>query len=356
MSATLTGCDTPLAEAYDVALLDLDGVCYRGAERIPHAAEAVAAARGAGMRMSFVTNNAARPPSTVAEQLRSLDIPAEEAEVVTSAQAAAGILAAELPPGSAVLAVGGPGLRAALEAAGLRAVTSAEDEPVAVAQGFARDVGWEQLSEATYAIRAGARYVATNLDATLPTERGFAVGNGSLVAAVRNATGVEPVSAGKPQAGIFDHATERSGARRPLVVGDRLDTDIAGARAAGLPSLHVLTGVNDARDVLLAAPEERPSYLSTDLRGLHEPHPVPEPVADGWWQCAGAAARVHDEGGDRRLQLREEDGVRDLDPTGTARLTEDAWRAAAAAAWAVADEGAPLDPSACPPIEILPAR
>ena len=175
-----------------------------------------------------------------------------------------------------------------MTAAGLVVVDSADDAPAAVVQGYAADVGWRQLAEAAYAIEAGAWFVASNLDPTLPTERGFAPGNGSLVAAVRHATGVEPVSAGKPEPTLYRLAAARRGARSPLVVGDRLDTDLAGARAAGWPGLHVLTGVSTARDAVLAAPGERPSYLGADLRSLVVPHPAPV-LDDGWWRCRGAA-------------------------------------------------------------------
>ncbi|UNX56032.1 HAD-IIA family hydrolase [Georgenia sp. TF02-10] len=353
VAPTLLGTAEPLATAYDLALMDLDGVCYRGAEPVEHADEGVAAARTLGMRTVFVTNNANRPPATVADQLTGLGIPTRAEEVMTSSQAAAAVLAETLPAGTLVLAVGGAGLREALTEAGFRITASAADRPAAVVQGFAPEVGWAQLTEAAYAIGAGARYVATNLDATLPTERGMAVGNGSLVAAVVSATGVRPVSAGKPQPEIFRQAAARGAGTRPLAVGDRLDTDLAGARAAGIPGLHVLTGVSDARDVLLAAPAERPSYLAVDLRGLAEPHPAPVPAGGGWWSCGAAAARVADP---PHLALRLGTAVTELEPETPVTVSLDAWRCLTAAAWAAADAGTPMARQQVPALEVVAPR
>lgn len=355
MTATgsLLGSDVPLAAAYDLALMDLDGVCYRGAEPVEHADEGVSSARDLGMRMMFVTNNAAREPQTVADQLTSLNIPTTAVEVMTSSQAAAAILAEELPAGSRVLPIGGAGLRSALTEAGFELADSAQDGPAAVVQGYSPEIGWRDLTEAAYAIGTGARYVATNLDATLPTERGMAVGNGSLVAAVVNATGVVPVSAGKPQPEIFHQAVAKGGGARPLAVGDRLDTDLAGARAAGIPGLHVLTGVSDARDVVLAAPAERPSYLAVDLRSLAEPHPAPV-LSDGWWVCGAAAARIA--GPEPHVELRTGTNALSLDVHEPAVVSLDAWRAITAAAWAAADAGTVLTAAQVPLLEVVAPR
>lgn len=350
---SLLGSDVPLAAAYDLALMDLDGVCYRGAEPVEHADEGIAAARARGMRMMFVTNNAAREPRTVADQLTSLGIPTAEHEVMTSSQAAAAILA-DLAAGSVVLPIGGAGLRSALTEAGFRLADTAADGPVAVVQGYSPEIGWRELSEAVYAIGAGARYVATNLDATLPTERGMAVGNGSLVAAVVNASGVVPVSAGKPEPEIFHQAVVKGGGGRALAVGDRLSTDLAGAQAAGIPGLHVLTGVSDARDVVLAAPQERPNYLAVDLRSLAETHPTPALGADGWWTCGMAAARIA--GPEPHVELRGRTASITLDAHEPAVVSLDAWRAITAAAWASADAGAVLTAAHVPLLEVVAPR
>lgn len=337
MTAGLLASDVPLDERYDLALVDLDGVAYRGHEPIPHAAESLTGARERGMRLVFVTNNASREPGSVAEQLTGLSIPTTAEEVMTAAQAAAALLRTRLEPGERVLVVGGAGLVTAVHDAGLQIVESADDDPVAVVQGFAPELGWSQLAEAAYAVQRGAWHVASNLDLSLPTARGFAPGNGSLVGAVRAATGVAPDSAGKPSPTMYRLAIERAGADAPLVVGDRLDTDLAGARAGGYPGLHVLTGVSTARDAVLAEPGLRPHFLGADLRALHEPHPAPEAGDDGWWRCGDSAARV-------------DDGALRLDVRGPA--TVDTVRAAAAAAWATVDAGGVVDPESVPEIPV----
>jgi ribonucleotide monophosphatase NagD (HAD superfamily) len=192
-------------------------------------------------------------------------------EVLTSAQAAVELLTKQVPAGAAILVVGSAALVAAVESAGLRPVMEASDQPVAVVQGHSPETGWVRLAEACLAIRGGALWIACNVDRTLPTERGLLPGNGAMVAALQAATDREPTVAGKPARQLLDTAVQRTGAQRPLVVGDRLDTDIAGARAAGLDSLLVLSGVSDAAELLAAPPEQRPSHLGADLRVLREP-------------------------------------------------------------------------------------
>ena len=332
----LIGCDVPLAERYDLALVDLDGVAYRGHDPIPHAAEGLTGARTRGMRLVFVTNNASREPESVADQLTGLGIPTDPHEVMTAAQAAAGVLTTRLDPGAKVLVVGGAGLVTAVRAAGFTVVTSADDEPEAVAQGFAPEVGWTQLAEAAYAVQRGAWHVASNLDLTLPTARGFAPGNGSLVGAVRAATGVTPDSAGKPAPTMYHLAVERAGARRVLVIGDRLDTDLAGARSGGYDGLHVLTGVSSGRDAVLAHPGERPHLVGADLLAVLEPHPAPERAAEGWWATRGAAARVVA-------------GRLETAPSGTGGdAVVDLVRSSCAAVWAAVDAGEAVDGSTVP--------
>lgn len=333
MSASLLGSERPLAEAHDLALVDLDGVAYQGRLPIAHAADSLAAARTRGLHLIFVTNNASREPEEVASRLTGLDIPTGPDEIMTAAQACANLLRTRLVPGARVLVVGGKGLVTAVTEAGYEVVSSAEDEPDAVAQGFSPELAWPDLAEAAYAVAGGAWHVASNRDLSLPTERGFAPGNGALVAAVAAATGVEPDSAGKPEPTMYRMAVERHGGRRPLVIGDRLDTDLAGARAGGYPGLHVLTGVSSARDAVLARPGERPDYIGADLRALLEPHPAPREADDGWWRCAGRSARVVD-------------GVLELDGQGPSGI--DVVRAACAAAWSAVDGGALLGPAGVP--------
>jgi glycerol 3-phosphatase-2 len=290
--AGLRGCARPLVDVYDAALLDLDGVVYVGRHAVPHAAEVLEAARGRGMHLAFVTNNAARTPGTVAAHLTELGIPARADEVATSAQAAARLVAELVPPGCAVLVVGGEGLDEALREHGLYPVRSLEQDPKAVVQGYHPTVDWEQLAEGAYAVARGLPWVASNMDLTIPTARGIAPGNGTLVAAIQAATGVRPLVAGKPELPLHREATERAGARRPLVVGDRLDTDIEGAVRAGTDSLLVFTGVTTPSLLLLAGPEARPSYLAPDLRGLLEPAPSLQEARPGEWRCGGWTSRV----------------------------------------------------------------
>ena len=278
---------------YDVALLDLDGVVYVGPEAVPGVPGALAAARAAGMRLGFVTNNASRTPEEVAGHLTALDVPASAAEVITSSQAAATVVAQRLGAGARVLPVGGPGVAAALEAAGLTVVGRAEDEPRAVVQGYGRDVGWSELAEAVVAVRNGAEHVATNADATIPSPRGPLPGNGALVGVVSAVTGRRPLVTGKPDPAMHAECVRRTGARRPLVVGDRLDTDVEGGRRAGAATLLVLSGVTDPAVLLAAGPDQRPDLLAPDAGGLLTPHPGV--VAEhGGWRCGEWTARSGD--------------------------------------------------------------
>ena len=316
-----SGSSEPLSEAYDVALLDLDGVVYLGGAPIPGAARALGEATRGGMRLAFVTNNASRSPAAIAGQLTGMGVPATAADVVTSAQAAAHLIADRLPAGAPVLVVGGIGLRIALRDRGLRPVSTAAQRPAAVVQGYAPDIGYSLLAEAALAVRAGAWYVASNADATLPTPRGPQPGNGALVQVIVTATGQQPVIAGKPEPPLHAEAVARTGARRPLVVGDRLDTDIEGAVRGGADSLLVLTGVTGPADVVLAPSQQRPTYLAPDLAGLLEPHPEVR-EADGQFRCGGWSARVGAE------------VAGELELTGTGAPI-DGLRALCAAAWSV---------------------
>ncbi len=286
----LRGSAGPLSQEYDVALLDLDGVVYLGPSAIPGVPEALAKAADSGMRLAFVTNNSSRTPSAIAAQITSFGVPAAASDVVTSAQAAATLLAGRLDPGAAVLVVGGNGLRIAVRDRGFRPVTVALDKPAAVVQGYAPGIGYPLLCEGALAVAAGAWFVASNADATMPTARGRQPGNGSLAQVIVYATGQQPVVAGKPEPPLHAEAVARTGARRPLIVGDRLDTDIEGAVRAGADSLLVFTGVTRPEDVLLAGPRQRPTYLAADLAGLLEPHPAID--ADGTtFRCRGWTAR-----------------------------------------------------------------
>lgn len=280
------------ATRHDVLLVDLDGTVYRGPDPVEGAVESLEAVREHAA-VCYVTNNASRGPDDVADHLRRLGLTVETEDVVTSAQAAAAVLAEQCDAGAAVLVVGTGALAAEIEAVGLKPVRSEDDEPVAVVQGHSPDTGWRDLAEAALALRRDAVWVACNIDPTLPDQRGMLPGNGAMVAALRAASEREPQVAGKPAAPLLRQAVDRVGATSPLVVGDRLDTDIAGAHAVDAESLLVLTGVSTARDVLAASAERRPTYLAADLRVVTGDL-APTHVLDG--DTAGWQVR-HDDAG-----------------------------------------------------------
>jgi HAD superfamily hydrolase (TIGR01450 family) len=297
---TRTGGTGSLIEGFDGIVCDLDGVIYRGHEAVPHAVESLLAAISTGCLLVYATNNASRAPAEVAAHLDSLGLGGPVSRVVTSAQAGARYLAERCPRGSAVLAVGGEGVSLALQEAGLLPVTvlsvQSGESPVAVLQGYGAGVAWTDLAEAAYAVQAGALWVATNTDSTLPTDRGLAPGNGALVGAVREAVGVDPVVVGKPHTPLYDLSVSVLGTAvdRTLAIGDRLDTDIRGASAAGMESLFVFGGVHGWADVVHTEPASRPRYVATDLRSLHLAYaePVQDPADPAGWVCGEAKASV----------------------------------------------------------------
>ncbi|MBP2324674.1 HAD superfamily hydrolase (TIGR01450 family) [Kibdelosporangium banguiense] len=273
-----------LLDIYDALLLDLDGTVYRGGEAVPGAAQAVRAARENGTAVRFVTNNASRSPQDVADHLTNLGVSAKPEEVSTSAQAAGTVLSERLQPGDEVLVVGTTSLADIVESVGLRPVRSFTENVKAVVQGLSRDAGYRDLAEATLAIRAGALWVACNMDPTLPTERGELPGNGALVAALRAATSQEPVVAGKPARPLMDEAIMSSNANSPLVVGDRLDTDIAGAVTAEVDALLVLTGVTRPAELLAAPAWLRPRYVAASIGDVCGPANGLEIAAQRAWE------------------------------------------------------------------------
>jgi glycerol 3-phosphatase-2 len=312
-----------LAAAYDVLLLDLDGVVYIGAAPIHGAPEALRRAKQAGAHLAYVTNNASRTPAAVAALLSGMGAPAAPSDVVTSAQAAARLLADKLPARSKVLVIGATALRLAVRERGLIPVSTAADKPLAVVQGYGPGLDYGALAEGGIAVRAGALFVATNADSTIPGPRGTAPGNGSLLQVITHATGVEPIVAGKPEPPLHHESVIRTGAKHPLVIGDRLDTDIEAAYNTGTDSFFVLTGVDNPRGAVLAPPHRRPTYIAATLDALLEPYP--EVTRDqaaatcGGWTAAPAA-----------------DGDGPLTLTGDGAAI-DGLRALAAAAWSAHD-------------------
>jgi len=322
----LSDSSVPLCEAYDLAMLDLDGVVYIGPAVVPGVPDRLARAREAGMRLAFVTNNAARPPASVASHLVELGIAAEASDVVTSAQAAASLLAARLPPGSKVFLLGGEGLDAALRERGLEPVSRLGDDPVAVVSGYGPDLPWRRIMQGAILVRGGLPWVASNTDLTIPTDFGLGPGHGVLVRMLRDFTGVEPQVAGKPQRPLLDETIARVGGRRPLMVGDRLDTDILGAHHAGVDSLLVMTGVTHLEELVFAPADQRPAYLAADLEGLLRPQPAPRRTHAGWTAGGWSTSVV--------------DGVLRVDGDGG---VDDWWRCVASAAWDHVDgDGSPV--------------
>lgn len=288
--------DAPPIEGRELLLTDLDGVIYRSAEAIPGAVDALNRAAETA-RLGYLTNNASRTDAAVAEHLSALGLRAVPEDIVTSPQAAISLLKEIVPPGARILVVGGDGLIDELAKAGFEWTRSADDDPAAVVQGFAPEVGWEQLAEASYALqewpgRDPLPWIATNTDWTIPRARGIAPGNGTLVSAVHTAVQRLPVFAGKPETPIYETAFERFGTRNALMVGDRLDTDIRGAVAAGIPSLVVLTGVDRPKQLISAAADMRPDYIVGSLAELHEPYLRSETLRDGAVRVGSARVRM----------------------------------------------------------------
>lgn len=257
-----------LINNHDAVLFDLDGVLYAGSQAIPAAPAALSHLRELGVRCAFVTNNASRSAEQIAAHLRELAVSADAEEVFSSAPAGVAMLAREVAPGARVLVTGSATLRRLVEDAGYAAVESSREQPEAVIQGFDPSLSWSDLAEASYAINQGAAWFATNLDRSVPRERGIAPANGALVEAVSFATGIHPQAAGKPEPLMFLRAAEAVGAQQPLVVGDRLDTDVLGGNRAGFTTALVLTGATTAAEARASVGDQRPDVVLDTLHDL----------------------------------------------------------------------------------------
>ena len=342
MTVFLKGTDDAPAKTYRLALLDLDGVVYRGADPVEHAAEGIDRAQTLGMRMAYTTNNASRFPHVVADQLRGFGLTLDDGQVITSAVVAARMLRRHLQEGARVLVIGSDHLRDQIRLNGMVPVGKAADKPEAVIQAWYPELSWQDLAQASFAIEGGARYFTTNKDQTLPREGGMAPGNGAMLQAVILATGKQPEdSAGKPESAMYDEARQLLAGDqkildidRCLPVGDRLDTDIEAANRGGYDSMLVLTGVARTPAILTAPAKWRPTYLAEDLRGLAESQPQPSKEADQIWHCGDQTAMVDDDG---HVTLRALEGggdpISDLD----------AVRACACALWEYQDRGGDMD-------------
>ncbi|MFQ5966996.1 MAG: HAD-IIA family hydrolase [Acidimicrobiia bacterium] len=236
-------------------ICDLDGVVYIEDEAVPGAGKALAALHSAGYLLLFATNNSSRTVEQVSERISRLTGYQPDADqIVGSAEAAARMLVPERPP---TLVVGGAGIA---EALGLYGIPATRDPAAAgaVVMGLRMDLAYQELKDATLAVRNGARFIATNGDLTFPTPEGLVPGAGAVVAAVEAATGVQAEVAGKPHAPIRALITERLAPGPVWVVGDRAETDLAMARAEGWTSVLVLSGVT-------ANPRDIPDDLAPDL-------------------------------------------------------------------------------------------
>lgn len=324
-----------LAGAYDLLMFDLDGVVYVDGRAVAHAAESIAAARTSGAHVAYVTNNASRTPGQVAEHLRELGVEAAAEDVVTSSQAAARLLRERFGAGAAVAVLGAIGLEEALREAGLQPVPVGDATAVAIVSGYAPEVRWKVIMRAATLIRNGLPWTATNTDRTLPTGQGPAPGHGMLVELIADFAEVEPEVAGKPARPLLDETRRRVGGDRPLMVGDRLDTDIEGAHRAEVDSLLVMTGVTSLADLVAAPPGLRPTYLGHDLRALGRPGVgVAAPSDDGRWRADGWTASL-----ERSALVVQGSGAPDA-----------WWSVVAAAAWSHLDEtGETADPGGLSP-------
>ncbi len=316
----------PLAETHDLLMFDLDGVVHINGRAIQGVAEHIHRLRTRGAHVAFVTNNASRTPVQVAEAMARAGVPAETTEIVTSAQAAARILVEAHGVGAKVVLLGGEGLKEALLEEGL-VPDSDPQGAVAVVSGYGPDVRWKDVMRVAALVRDGLPYVGCNGDLTTPMPYGLAPGHGALAGVIGRFAGVEPVIAGKPERSLMEETVRRVGGQRALMVGDRLDTDIAGAHAIGASSLLVLTGVTQLMELAAATPGRRPMYISPDTSGLFEDHRVPV-VCDGLVSLGGWTGRVAS-------------GTLCIDGTGS---EADWWRVAATAAWSRLDAtGVPVD-------------
>lgn len=271
-----------LIDRFDAVLSDLDGVVYAGPHAIPGAPEALERLKSEGTALIFVTNNASRSVDQVAKHLTELGVKTSGEEVISSAQAAAVVLNEHLEADAKVLITGSQALAEIVREAGLEPVFSEEDQPQAVVQGFDPGLGWKDLAEAAFVLAdPQVMWVATNTDGSIPQARGIAPGNGTLVAAVAAATKREPLVAGKPEAPIFQAGAQRVSATAPVVIGDRLDTDILGGNRAGFATIAVLTGVDTAESILGAVTDQRPQIVINTLDELFTPLPTAEITTTG---------------------------------------------------------------------------
>lgn len=243
-------------------LFDMDGVLYLGDAPLPGVQATLDYLEATGRTYCLITNNSTMTPSQYAEKLAGMGVTVAEELILTAGVATARYLARLDPGGAPVYVIGERGLREPLEAHGF---WQDDRAPRYVCVGLDRELTYHKLKVATLAIRAGARFIASNPDTTLPTEEGLVPGNGATLAALRTATDVEPLVVGKPSAAIVDLAVEMLGAEKATtaIIGDRLDTDVLAGQNAGIGRILILTGVHQPADI--PAFEGKPNWVVADL-------------------------------------------------------------------------------------------
>lgn len=250
-------------------ILDMDGVLWKGDAPIGDLPDVFRRIRARGLKFAFATNNGTKTPEEYQQKLRALGVEVDASQVVTSALAAAFVLAQKYPPGTKVFMIGGNGIRKALEEKGFE-ILSLENAAQAqvFVMGIDREINFQKVAEATLLVRRGVPFYTTNTDKTFPTPRGEIPGCGAWLSVITTATGVEPISVGKPFPYLMELALERLGTKKEetLVVGDRLETDIAAAQAAGMPCALVLSGVSTREQA--QAWEKRIDVIAEDLSEL----------------------------------------------------------------------------------------
>ncbi len=271
MTGNVTAGDDALArlQAAKAWVFDMDGVFYVGTQTLPGVRELLDALRLRDRGIMLATNNSMSTPEMYTRKLRGMGIDVAPDEILTSALATRDYLERELPAGSGLFVIGMPALREQLFADSVfHSVQYGEEKPAALVLGLDKEFSYDKLKAGTQAIWDGARFIATNADTTLPTENGLVPGAGSIVAAFRAASGVEPTIIGKPETPMMLMALARLGVQphEAVMVGDRLDTDILAGHRAGMLTVLVLTGVSSREEISRAA--ARPDVVANDLPAL----------------------------------------------------------------------------------------
>ena len=257
-----------LIDSFDCVLLDLDGVVYLGKTPIDKAVKTIKELQAKKVNIAVITNNGSVTSKSVSKWMKDFDLDFKASSIITSSQTLCWYLNEKFAKDSKVLVVGSESLKVSVKEAGYKVVNKADKDPVVVVNGIDGDITQKDLAEMCYAIAKGVPWVSTNGDYTFPTEKGLAPGNGAFNALITSITGKTPLLMGKPEPHMFKQAAEIFGSKNPIVVGDRLDTDIQGANRAGFKSLCVLTGVSDLAQIKHASSSTTPTYVGKDLSAL----------------------------------------------------------------------------------------